>query len=337
MGQIWEKHIHDKLKELDKYLLDDYKKIKESEKQKRDYPKYEKEFMKRLKKAIKNLEPLINEATLELRIYRGKGERPKLNVNQKLRIILIKQLIDKSNRNMAYMLDIFTMISGIDISYKTIERLYSDAEVDMALHNFFLLLLKKKNVNDVDASGDATGYSLIISKHYCSVVQKLKEKAKEQILDVNKRKTFAYQFVIIDLKTKMYVCYGTSLISERKAFDKAIQMLEYMGIKINSIRLDRYYSNPCYADIFKDSVFYIIPKTNSTLSHGESWLNAMKSFVENTINHLREYYKRENSESSFGCDKKMFGWRIMQKREDRIDTAIFCKTIWHNLLWAYSD
>jgi transposase len=33
------------------------------------------------------------------------------------------------------MLEIFSMISGIDISYKTLERLYSDELVMMALHN----------------------------------------------------------------------------------------------------------------------------------------------------------------------------------------------------------
>ncbi len=27
----------------------------------------------------------------------------------------------------------------------------------------------------------------------------------------------------------------------------------------------------------------------------------------------------------------MFGWRVRQKREDRIDTALFCRDIWHNL------
>ncbi|MFH1053200.1 MAG: ISNCY family transposase, partial [Candidatus Woesearchaeota archaeon] len=38
-----------------------------------------------------------------------------------------------------------------------------------------------------------------------------------------------------------------------------------------------------------------------------------------------------NSESYFGADKKMFGWRVRQKRIDRIDTALFCRDIWHNL------
>lgn len=42
------------------------------------------------------------------------------------------------------MLVIFSMISGIDASYKTIERLYSDDEVVIAVHNIHVLILKKK-------------------------------------------------------------------------------------------------------------------------------------------------------------------------------------------------
>jgi transposase len=53
------------------------------------------------------------------------------------------------------------MLSGIDVSYKTVERLYSDEEVIMALHNLHVLILIKKGVEkSVDASGDGTGYSL---------------------------------------------------------------------------------------------------------------------------------------------------------------------------------
>ncbi len=77
------------------------------------------------------------------------------------------------------MLAVFSLLSGVDVSYKTIERLYSDPEVEMAVHNLHVLLLKKKGVKDVDASGDGTGYSLTIKKHYATETQKRKNKAKE--------------------------------------------------------------------------------------------------------------------------------------------------------------
>ena len=122
---------------------------------------------------------------------------------------------------------------------------------------------------------------MIISKHYSSEVQKLKDKVKEQ--DEKKKKAFVYKFALMDLSTRMYVCFGTSLISEAKAFAKAMQMLEELNIKINSIRLDRYYSFPCYVGLFKNAKIYIIPRKNSKLGHGDEWLATMKNFVLDLI------------------------------------------------------
>ncbi|MFH1828016.1 MAG: hypothetical protein ABH824_02010 [Nanoarchaeota archaeon] len=45
---------------------------------------------------------------------------------------------------MAIMVVIFSWLTDIDISYKTVERLYSDDQVILALHNLHQLILKKK-------------------------------------------------------------------------------------------------------------------------------------------------------------------------------------------------
>lgn len=332
--QLRNKHISRKLWELDKFILDEYKLKAEEEHQDRDDALYEKEFKKRIKKAIRVLTPITDEATLGLRVYKKVGRRSELKPNEKLRLILIHQMFGKSNRMMSNALLLFSLMTGIDVSYKTVERLYSDGEVEAALFNLIILLLKKKKVEKIDACGDATGYSLTISKHYASVVQKLKEKAKEQNVN-DKKKCFVYKFALMDLKTRMYVCFGTSLISEAKAFHKAMQMLEELNIEIESVRLDRYYSFPCYVSLFKQSKVYIIPRKGSKLGHGGEWLNTMKSFVYDTMRYLKEYFQRENSENGWSCDKKMFGWRVAQKREDRIDTALFCRVIWHDLFYLY--
>lgn len=328
---IRSKEIRDRLREIDLYLLDKYK-LDHPEKE-RDYAKYEQLFMKRIKKVMKNLYPIIDEATKDIRIVKKKGRHKSLNPRQKLTLLLIKQLVGKSNRMMAYMLDIFSMMNRVDVSYKSVERLYSDEESYLALSNLFALLLKKKGVEKIDACGDATGFSLTVKKHYASYVQKLKDKSKEQ--SPNEKKSFVYRFNIMDLSTKMYVCYGSSLKSEREAFDKAMQMLEEYNIKIDSIRLDKYYSNPCYVHLFKESKVYIIPKKNVELGHGVPWLKTMERFLEDTLGYLAEYYKRESSESGFSGDKKLTGWKVSQKREDRIDTALFCGTIWHNLIFLF--
>lgn len=326
MVQLREKHIHDKLKELENHLLEQYK--KQHIQKEKDYAEYEKNFKERFKNAIGSLDPLIEKSTTTLRFYRGKGDKPTLKVDQKLRLLLLSQLAGKSNRMMAYTTKLFSLLTGIDRSYKTIERLYSDHEVEAALFNLWILVLKKKGVKEVDSCGDATGFGLFISKHYASHAKKLKDKVKDS---ENTKKSFAYKFSLMDLKTKMYVCFGTSLISEAKAFHKAMEMLKKMDIKIKSIRLDRYYSFPCYAKLFPGAKFYIIPRKDAKPGHGTEWLHALQSFVWDTMNHLEEYFKRNNSEANFGGDKKMFGWRVRQKREDRIDTALFCRDIWHNL------
>jgi len=139
MPRLLEKHIHDKLKELEKYLLEQYK--KQHPQKEKNYAKYEKEFKRRFRKARNNLNPLIEQATATLKFYRARGDKPTLKVDQKLRLLLLSQLAGKSNRMMAYMTRLFSLITGIDRSYKTIERLYSDPEVEAALFNLWVLIL----------------------------------------------------------------------------------------------------------------------------------------------------------------------------------------------------
>ena len=124
------------------------------------------------------MNPLIEEVTTKIKTHKEKGRPAKLSLKQKLILILLKQFVGKSNRMMAYLLDIFFMALGIDVSYKTIERLYSDDEVKLALSNLCILILKKKEVTEIDSCGDATGYSLTIKAHYQTYASKLKEKSK---------------------------------------------------------------------------------------------------------------------------------------------------------------
>lgn len=79
------------------------------------------------------------------------------------------------------MLDIFSMLSGFDILYKTIERLYPNNEVVMAIFNLPVLILN--NIANSDATGDGTGYSLTVKKNYESYAQRFKDLAKEFVND----------------------------------------------------------------------------------------------------------------------------------------------------------
>ncbi|BBE42841.1 hypothetical protein [Conexivisphaera calida] len=73
-----------------------------------------------------------------------------------MKLLLIKQLVGKS-REVRVHADIFSLLSGVDVSYRTVERLYSDELVVMALRNLHVLLLRRKGVSKSDASGDGLG------------------------------------------------------------------------------------------------------------------------------------------------------------------------------------
>ncbi len=308
--------IHQRLRDIEEFLLEEYKENKEE--RKRDWRTYEQRLMHRIKGAIRNLEPLIEEAIETIEIQRGQGRRPELALKSKVILILLKELFGRSNRSMASMLAVFSLLSGIDVSYKTVERLYSDPEVEMAISNLHVLVLRKKGVKEVDASGDGTGYSLTVKKHYATEAQRRKDKAKEYNAS---KKAFVYSFKLLDLESRMYMAYGMSQRSEKEAFEKALEMLKDTDteIDIESIRLDRYYSFPSYVDRFGDAKVYVIPRKNATLKGSWKWKHTMMEFVKNTLPYLGEYYLRNNSEAGFSADKRWFGWKIEQRREEKTE------------------
>ena len=115
---------------------------------------------------MKDLDPLIQEAVSTIHIIHGPGHPHSLSLDQRVKHLLIKQLVGESNRMFANMLTVFSMLSGIDVSYKTIERLYSDNEVIMAIHNLHVLILKIMGITELDATGNDTGYFLTVKKNY---------------------------------------------------------------------------------------------------------------------------------------------------------------------------
>lgn len=328
---ITKNEIRQRLEDIEGHLKEEYNGGRE-EKQ-RDWRTYEQRLHYRIKNAMKNLRPLIRESISSINIVRGRGRKPALTLQEKVELLLLKILFDKSNRNMECMLTVFSLLSDIDVSYKTIERLYSDPEVELALWNLHTLLLKKKGLRECNTSGDGTGYSLTIKKNYANEASKRKDGAKKN--KTKGKKPFVYSFKLLDLDTWLYVAYGSSLKSEKDAFNKAMVMLEKIDVEIKTVRLDKYYSFPSVVDKFGDAKVYVIPRKNSTLKGSWKWKRTMYDFVENPITYLEEYYKRNNSESGFSADKRLFGWEIAQRRQDRIDNALSCQNLWHNLFNLY--
>ena len=314
-----------KLGHITKIYKRDYSQLK-----KRDWRTYEQQLNKRMKEAAKELMPTINQASFMIKIKKSetRGRKPTLTPEQKTLIILIKSIFNLSNRETANFLSFFTMMTGIEASYKTVERAYSDDQVQMIIHNMFMILVKRKKIDNINLSGDGTGYSLTITKHYRT------ERSKELKGKKGKgRKIFARVVSLMDLDTGMYVGYGTSMKSEKEAFDEAYKMLKKMGLNIKSARFDRYYTNRETIKKFgKNTKLYLIPKKNSTIRGSTEWKKMLVDFIENTFDYLKEYYRRENSEAGYSVDKRRCEWKVWQKRPERINTALMSIGVWHNLM-----
>lgn len=334
-------------------MLDDIVKAYKAEhpKKERDWRTYEQRAAERLRVAFRELKPLVHEAASSIQFASGetRGAKPALTVEQKTLVLLMKHIIGKSNRNMSAMFVLFSLLSDIDVSYKFVERLYSDPEVVAVLHNLHALILKKKGVREIDCSGDGTGYSLTIKTHYATEAQKLKEKVKDagtqsssssskKEEQTKRRLLFVYSFNLMDIKTRMYVGFGTSFRSEKEAYRVAVKMTKSAGVKIKSLRLDRYFSGQSTVKFLVETFgreleLFLIPKSNATVRGLWPWKRMLARFVDGTKQYLEQYFQRNQSESGIAEDKRRTGWQLGQKRPDRVDTANMLTLLWHNLYW----
>ena len=148
-----------------------------------------------------------------------------------------------------------------------------------------------------------------------------------------KKRLFTYVFSLMDLVTHMYVGYGASMKSEKAAFEAALELMRECGVHARSVRLDQYYAGQSTAAAFEaDTAVYVIPKSNATIKGSYAW-KMIRNLISDPFLFLSEYFRREHSESGFSADKRCDGWKIWQRRGDRIETATMCKGVWHNLLW----
>ena len=291
-----------------------------------DWVKYERDYAQRIRYLARELNGLVESASRLLLVECIRLGRPrKLSPRERVISLLVKTIFQQSNRRMSGLLSLFHSFNGVDVSYKTIERAYSDELVRAIIHNMFILSMKREGLREVDVTGDGTGYSLTISKHYRTDGGKQGERG------------FVYSFNLMDIRTGLYICYGSGLRSEREAFMKAMTMLEEVkaqtGVKIRSARLDKYYSLQSTLNFFdEETVLYILPRSNTTINGPKRWQRIFRRMMSDPTGYIREYHKRQLSESAFSADKRTLRWRVWQKRDDRIDTALGCHATLHNLL-----
>ena len=287
------------------------------EKNKYPYTEWEQK-RERVKQRLRDLPWYVDQAAEKIRFVKPKaGQKKKIDVRKRTMLFLFTRLMNKSNRDMEDLLMLFEPLFGVKVSYKSIERLYSDPEVKTVLHNLFILLLRDEGVSG-DFSGDGTGYSLSVTRHYRSDVSK-------------KGHGYLYVFRIIDIDTGLYVAVGYSNFSEMEAFHKAMTMLAELGITVDSMALDKYYSSRKVIQLFgEETALYLIPKKNIARV-GLEWSRVLRRILEDPYLFLKGYFLRCLSESGFSADKRRFGGLVRQKREDRREMALFSIAFLHNI------
>ena len=90
-----------------------------------------------------------------------------LNGRGRVFILLKTEIMKLINRRIAYELLLFVIDRMI--SYKTVKRPYSGPLVIMILNNLFFDTLSKKGIRKCLETGDRTGHSLTVTKHYRSM------------------------------------------------------------------------------------------------------------------------------------------------------------------------
>ena len=284
----------------------------------KEYPYSEWERRReKVKEKLRNLPSYVKKAVEILQLEEQKrGRPPKIDLEKKVMLFLFARWMNRSNRGTEETLEAFQPLFGFDVSYKTIERLYSDEEVKAVLHNLFVLLIEEEGSSG-NLSGDGSGYSLSVETHYRTEPQK-------------KGRRYLYALRILDIETNMYVGVGFSRVSEMDAYSKAIGLLKRMNVKVDSISLDKYYSSRKVIELFGNTVsVFVIPKRNIS-KIGICWSRIFRRIAEDPIAFLSRYFMRNLSESAFSSDKRRFGDLIRQKREDRQETALFSIAVLHN-------
>jgi len=269
---------------------------------------------------LEKLPEYVKKAASSIKSSKRVGRPEKLDPAQKTMLFLFTRLMNKSNRDMELIVELLSPLLKEDVSYKYIERLYSDEEVMMVLHNLFVLLLTEEKVSG-NFFGDGTGYSLMITKHYRSDPKK-------------KGRNYKYVFKLIDIDTGMYVALGYSNVSEMCAYNKAMDMLREIEVPMKSITLDRYYiSGKILRILGKETEVFVIPKKNIS-KIGFEWSKIIKRIIEDPFMFMKNHFKRNLSECGFSSDKRRFGWVIRQKRDDRREASLFAIGLLHNIFFV---
>jgi transposase len=269
-----------------------------------------------VKERLRRLPELVHRAA-DVRVDRHPGRPPALSLEQRTMLLLFARMMGKSNRDVEDILGLLEPLFGFTVIYKTVERLHSDPEVRLVLRNLLPLILEDEGVSG-DFTGDGSGYSLSVSRHYRSDPGRSGGRYRRV-------------FHLVDIGTGMIVGFGYSSASEMEAFRRAMVMVGGLGVPVDSVSLDRYYSSRRVLCMFGgETAVYMVPKRNISRI-GFGWARVIERALADPASFLGRYFERSLSESVFSAVKRRFGWVVRQRRADRQEGALFTVSLLHNL------
>jgi hypothetical protein len=126
---------------LERKSLRESKEILEKYGQVYDFAEYERRRRK-VENKINEFPSLVKEAASMITIAKTAGRPKKINLLGRTYLFFITRVLNKSNRDTKSLLgSLLEALIEDEISYKYIERLYSDEQVTMVLHNVLMLMI----------------------------------------------------------------------------------------------------------------------------------------------------------------------------------------------------
>jgi hypothetical protein len=98
-----------------------------------DWMTYHQRRANEIKRIMMELAPALEKAAAAVPAAKRKGRKPVLDLRQRLTILVAKHLLGSSSREMSYNLVLLSAVNGRLFSYRTLERMYGEKDVGIAL------------------------------------------------------------------------------------------------------------------------------------------------------------------------------------------------------------
>ncbi len=112
-----------------------------------DFAEYERR-REQIEERIRDFPSYVRKVVSEITLAKTAGRPKKFSLVKRTHLFFLVRVFNKSNRDTKALLGLLLQpFIEDEISYKYIGRLYSDEQVEMVLHNVFVLMLRKDGVS----------------------------------------------------------------------------------------------------------------------------------------------------------------------------------------------